>query len=112
MKIAIPTAEGKLNLHFGHCRAFSIVEVDDQSKKVVGSEEIPAPKHEPGVLPRFLGDIGVHVIIAGGMGMSAQNLFNAQGIEVVIGAPSKTPEELVTDYLAGTLKSGVNVCDH
>jgi len=44
--------------------------------------------------------------------MQAQNLFNQQGITVVIGAPSKTPTELVTDYLAGTLVSGDNVCDH
>jgi predicted Fe-Mo cluster-binding NifX family protein len=112
MKIAIPTAEGKLNLHFGHCRAFSLIDVDPQTKQILHAEEIPAPKHEPGVLPRFLGQQGVNMIIAGGMGMSAQNLFMEQGIEVCIGAPSKTPHELVTDYLAGTLVTGENVCDH
>ncbi len=112
MKIAIPTADGKLNLHFGHCRAFSLIDVDLQTKQIVQSTEIPAPKHEPGVLPRFLGEQGVNMIIAGGMGMSAQNLFMAQGIEVIIGAPAKTPEELVADYLTGSLVSGENVCDH
>ncbi|WP_422477437.1 NifB/NifX family molybdenum-iron cluster-binding protein [Pleomorphochaeta sp. DL1XJH-081] len=112
MKIAIPTAEGKLNLHFGHCKAFSLIDVDPTTKKIVRTEEIPAPRHEPGVLPRFLGELGVDVIIAGGMGMSAQNLFSAQGIEVVIGAPSKAPHELVTEYVSGTLISGDNVCDH
>jgi predicted Fe-Mo cluster-binding NifX family protein len=56
--------------------------------------------------------MGVGVIIAGGMGMSAQNLFHAQGIQVVIGAPSLTPEELAKSFLAGTLVSGDNVCDH
>lgn len=112
MKIAIPTANGVLNMHFGHCRAFTLVEVDPEQKKVVHSTEIPAPRHEPGVLPRFLGEQGVDVIIAGGMGVQAQNLFDGQGITVIIGAPAKTPEELVADFLSGTLVSGENVCDH
>ena len=112
MKIAVPTAEGKLNLHFGHCKAFSLIDIDVDTKQIVKEEEIPAPRHEPGVLPRFLGDLGVNVIIAGGMGMSAQNLFAAQNIAVVIGAPSKTPRELAVDYVSGTLESGDNVCDH
>ena len=112
MKIAIPTAEGKLNLHFGHCKAFSLIDVDLDTKRIVHAEEIPAPKHEPGVLPRFLAEQGVNMIIAGGMGMAAQNLFQQQGIEVIIGAPSKTAQELVADYLAGVLQSGENVCDH
>jgi len=112
MKIAIPTANGALNLHFGHCQSFSIFDVDQKTKQILKKEEIPAPKHEPGVLPRFLGELGVNVIIAGGMGMSAQNLFSAQGIDVVIGAPSKPLTELVMDYVSGTLLSGDNVCDH
>lgn len=112
MKIAIPTADGVLNMHFGHCKAFMLIEVDPHTKQIIHMSEIPAPRHEPGVLPRFLGEQGVDVIIAGGMGMQAQNLFDGQGITVVIGAPSKTPQELVTDFLAGTLVSGENVCDH
>jgi predicted Fe-Mo cluster-binding NifX family protein len=56
--------------------------------------------------------LGVDVIIAGGMGMQAQNLFDGQGITVIVGAPSKAPGDLVADYLAGTLVSGTNVCDH
>lgn len=112
MKIAVPTADGRLNLHFGHCKAFTLIDTDPKSNQIVKIEEIPAPKHEPGVLPRFLGEMGVGVIIAGGMGMSAQNLFHAQGIQVVIGAPSLTPEELAKSFLAGTLVSGDNVCDH
>jgi hypothetical protein len=29
-----------------------------------------------------------------------------------VGAPAETPEKLVSDYLAGTLMAGENVCDH
>lgn len=112
MRIAIPTANGLLNMHFGHCQAFTVIDVDTGTKKVLKSTDLPAPPHEPGLLPRFLGEHGVNVVIAGGMGMQAQNLFEGQGIAVIVGAPAKTPAELVEDYLAGRLVSGQNVCDH
>ena len=34
------------------------------------------------------------------------------GIRVVVGAAAETPETLVRQYLAGTLATGENVCDH
>jgi predicted Fe-Mo cluster-binding NifX family protein len=112
MKIAIPMAEGKLSLHFGHCEKFALVEVDQALKKIIKLEEIDAPPHEPGLLPRFLAGKGAGVIIAGGMGQRAQSLFAEQGIKVVVGAPPEAPEKIATDYLAGTLRTGNNACDH
>jgi Mrp family chromosome partitioning ATPase/predicted Fe-Mo cluster-binding NifX family protein len=112
MRIAIPIADGKLSMHFGHCERFALVDVDTQAKKILKREDIDAPKHEPGLLPPWLAERGTRIIIAGGMGQRAQALFTGQGIEVVVGAPAETPERLVADYLAGTLKSGENVCDH
>jgi len=112
MKIAIPLAEGKLTMHFGHCASFALVDVDDQTKKILGREDIPAPPHEPGLLPPWLAERGAKMIIAGGMGQRAQELFALEGIRVVVGAPSETPEKLITEYLAGTLVVGANVCDH
>ena len=112
MKIAIPCAEGKLCLHFGHCQSFEIVTVDPENKTISASEPMTPPAHEPGVLPAWLGELGVNVIIASGMGQRAQQLFTQQNIEVVVGAPSTTPKDLVTAYLNDTLKSGDNICDH
>jgi len=112
MKIAIPLAGGKLTAHFGHCEQFAVVDVDGESKTITGQVVLSPPRHEPGVLPAWLAEQGVGVVIAGGMGQRAQGLFNQQGIQVVVGAPSETPERLVTDYLAGTLQAGDNVCDH
>ncbi len=112
MKIAVPVANGLLNLHFGHCEAFAILDVDTEQKKIVAQSEIKAPAHEPGLLPRWLGERDVNMIIAGGMGQRAQSLFIQQGIEVIVGASCETPETLVNSYLAGTLQSGANACDH
>lgn len=99
-------------MHFGHCASFALVEVDDQTKKILGREDIPAPPHEPGLLPPWLAKQGAKMIIAGGMGQRAQELFAQQGIQVVVGAPPETPEKLVVDFFAGTLITGANTCDH
>jgi predicted Fe-Mo cluster-binding NifX family protein len=112
MKIAIPLAEGKLTAHFGHCASFALIDVDDQTQKMVKREDIPAPPHQPGLLPPWLAERGANMIIAGGMGQRAQELFARQGIRVLVGAPSETPEKLVSDFFAGTLQTGVNACDH
>lgn len=112
MKAAVPTADGKLCMHFGHCEKFSVVTVDDDTKTVTGTEELTPPQHEPGVLPKWLHEQGVNVIIAGGMGMRAQQFFTQFNIQVLVGAPALTPEVLVSQWLAGELQQGTNVCDH
>jgi ATP-binding protein involved in chromosome partitioning len=112
MKIAIPVSYGQLSAHFGHCEQFALVEVDPSEKKIIGTEYAVPPPHEPGVLPRWLHEQGVDVIIAGGMGQRAQQLFAQNGIGVVVGARCQAAEEVVTNYLQGTLEAGMNPCDH
>jgi len=112
MKIAIPLADGRLSMHFGHCEQFALVEVDEAAKKAGETELLTPPAHEPGALPRWLSEQGATVIIAGGMGMRAQQLFAQSGIAVIVGAPADTPEQLISAYLDGALQTGDNVCDH
>jgi Mrp family chromosome partitioning ATPase/predicted Fe-Mo cluster-binding NifX family protein len=112
MKIAIPMADGKLTTHFGHCESFALVDVNTIERKIIKREDIIPPPHEPGLLPPWLAERGVNMIIAGGMGQRAQGLFAQSGINVVVGAPADTPEQLVCDYLSGTLQVGANTCDH
>lgn len=112
MKIAIPLTAGKLSQHFGHCEHFAIVDVDSGSKSIKSQELAEPPAHEPGALPRWLHGMGVNVIIAGGMGQRAQQLFNQNQIEVVVGTPVDSPDNLVSAYLNKTLQAGENICDH
>ncbi len=112
MRIAIPLANGQLAMHFGHCEEFALVAVDAQEKKILGTETLTPPPHEPGALPRWLHEQGADVILAGGMGQRAQQLFAQSGITVVVGASSGTAEELAAAYLNGTLQTGENLCDH
>ena len=112
MRIACPVAAGKLCLHFGHCEKFAFVDVNPDDKSIIGTQELEPPVHAPGVLPRWLAENKVNVVIASGMGQRAQALFTEQGIEVLVGAPVESPEAAVEQYLAGTLQIGSNICDH
>lgn len=112
VKVAIPLAEGRLTTHFGHCASFAILVANKADGSVLSREEVVPPPHEPGLLPKWLGEREVKLIIAGGMGGRAQELFAQRGIAVVTGAPCLLPEELVSQHFKGTLQTGANGCDH
>lgn len=112
MKLALPVNDRKLSAHFGHCQQFAIVSVDAEKKVILDTELLTPPAHEPGVLPRWLGEMGVSRVIAGGMGQRAQELLAEKNIEVIIGAPVDEPQQLIRMYLDGRLVCGENVCDH
>ena len=67
--------------HFGHCETFEIFTTEDG--QIVSEESVDNPGHKPGFLPRFLHERGVNVIVAGGMGASAVDIFNENDIEVI-----------------------------
>jgi predicted Fe-Mo cluster-binding NifX family protein len=112
MKIAIPIAEGKLCLHFGHCQQFSMITVDENNK-ISATELLTPPAHEPGVLPKWLAANQVNLVLAGGMGHRAQNLLQEAGIKVIVGVQGDhTPEQAVEAYLNDRLATGDNACSH
>lgn len=111
MKFAVPTYEKKLCQHFGHCEAFALIETSENGT-ILKEEYVPAPEHQPGLLPGWLAERGVGCVIAGGMGSRAQQLFAEQGVAVVTGAQGEYPRDVVENYLRGTLVTGANTCDH
>lgn len=109
MKIAVSCNGSSIWAHFGHCENFMIFDVE--GSKIVSSENVPNPGHKPGFLPNFLADRGVNVIISGGMGGGAVEIFNERGVEVVVGA-SGDAKEAVEKYLKGELISTGEICSH
>ncbi|NLZ68467.1 MAG: dinitrogenase iron-molybdenum cofactor [Spirochaetales bacterium] len=108
MKIAVASnADLTVAGHFGHCENF--VFYNTQEGKIVEKTVVPNPGHRPGFLPNFLADNGAEVIIAGGMGGGAVDIFNERGVEVVIGATGDG-EENVVKYLKGELVSTGSIC--
>ncbi len=109
-KIAIPVEKGKRCAHFGHCEKFYVAVIDNN--KIKEEQEITPPEHQPGLYPKWMKSLGVQCVIAGGMGEKAQDLFRQNGIQLYTGVPVKTAADLAQDYIQGTLKSGVNSCNH
>ena len=107
MKIAVATENRMVSGHFGFCECFTLF--DTEGNNITGETQVPNPGHKPGFLPNFLGDMGVEVIIAGGMGGGAVEIFNERNIEVVVGATGDI-EENVKKYLKGELISTGSIC--
>jgi predicted Fe-Mo cluster-binding NifX family protein len=115
MKIAVASdggAEGNAASHFAHCSHFVVFEVEGGKVGNAAAMENPyKEKHVPGAIPEYVKSLGASVLITGGIGPSAIQLFGKMGIEVICGARGKV-SELVVDYLEGKLKADENSCAH
>jgi len=109
-RFGVPVSDGKLDAHFGHCKQYSLIDVLSNGELV--EEIVDAPPHEPGLLPRWLSEKHVTDVIAGGMGKKAIEIFNANNVNVFVGAPQLTSHELVKGFLNKTIEFTSNYCDH
>lgn len=107
MKIVVAAIGSEVAGHFGHCENFNFY--DTENGKIIGEEVVANPGHKPGFLPNFLADRGAKVIISGGMGGGAVDIFNERDVEVVVGA-SGDAKQAVLDYLSGKLVTTGEVC--
>ena len=102
---------GQISQHFGRCPSYLIVDVE--GNEVKQSEVVENPyytNHIPGKVPQFIKEQEVQVMIAGGMGPRAIDMFNTFGIEVVTGAIGNAGNVLQA-YLQGEI-TGVEPCNH
>jgi predicted Fe-Mo cluster-binding NifX family protein len=109
-KVAVPTVDGSFSAHFGRSTGFAVFEVDPQARTILGRQDLPTPAHEHGAYPALLQDHGVTVVLAGGMGPGARNLFAERRIQVLVGVSGDNPDALVTSFLDGALTDGTNLC--
>ena len=107
---AIPVTDGLLSSHFGHCQEFYFAKVENN--QIVEERMQTPPEHEPGLYPKWVKAQGGELVIGGGMGQKARNLFDENGVDYVVGAPNLEPRKVLEAYLAGTLVTSANTCDH
>lgn len=107
---AIPTENGVLCAHFGHCQQFAVVEVENN--QIISTSNVIPPEHVPGLYPAWVAQLGATDVIAGGMGQQAITLFNQQKINVFVGAPIDDPSALVKRFLEDKLELNANYCNH
>jgi predicted Fe-Mo cluster-binding NifX family protein len=103
--------DGEVGAHFGRCPYYVLVEA--RGETVTGSRVVANPyvdMHQPGVMPRFIRDLGTDVIIAGGMGPRAIEMFHGFDIDVATGATGSVTAVLGA-YLRGEHR-GVIPCAH
>ena len=111
MKIAIPTREGRVDDHFGHCDHYTIFTIEEG--EVVATQTLPAPQGcgcKSGIAG-VLAEMGVEVMLAGNMGQGAKNVLERNGIRVVRGC-SGSVDVLVQTYLRGFVFDNGQACDH
>jgi predicted Fe-Mo cluster-binding NifX family protein len=109
MRIAIPTIGKYISDHFGRCEKY--IFIDTKDNKLIEKFEKASPKHAPSVIPKFLKDEGVDIVITSGIGQKALALFNSFDIKVLTGVTGEV-EEIIKNYLAGSLSTGESTCNH
>lgn len=107
MKIAIATDGTNVAHHFGRCQKYTIVDIVDG--EISSRDEVDSPPHQRGYLPKFLSEFDVEMIVAGGMGRRAQEMFSERGIETCIGVTGDI-DEVIDSIVSGTLEVGESTC--
>ena len=110
MKIAIPTAEGKLCAHFGHCESFTFAKINPVTNEI---ESVETKIPEEGISCQsasWISEQGANIVLAGGMGGRPMTIFAQNGVEVIAGCPELPIREVLESYVTGTLETGENAC--
>lgn len=108
--IAVPVTKGRFSTHFGGAEAFGLFEVDEAGRQILSKTLVQAPPHERGAFPIWLREQGAGVVLAGGMGPRAAQMFGSFGIRVVAGIVGEDPEAVVRAFLSGTLAPSGELC--
>ena len=112
MKIAVPTREGVVDNHFGHCDHYTIFTVEGET--VVESMSLPSPQGCgcKSNIASVLEQMGVTVMLAGNMGEGAKNKLSQHNIRVIRGCAGKV-SAVVEAFLKGfVFDSGIGCHAH
>lgn len=111
MKIAVPTRDGHVDDHFGHCAYYTVYDISEG--QILSKSKLASPEGcgcKSGIAG-ILRQMGVNVMLAGNMGQGAKNVLELQRIEVVRGC-SGDVDELVKLYLEGKVSDNGEACAH
>jgi len=110
MKIAVTYENGKIFQHFGHTEQFKVYDI--QNSAIVKAEVIDTNGSGHGALAGLLSNLGVDILICGGIGGGAQMALMQAGIKL-FGGVTGDADDAVAACIAGTLSYNPNAkCDH
>ena len=110
MKIALPTREGYVDEHFGHCEHFTIFTVDE-NRHIVAEETFTPPPGcgcKSNVIPTLAG-MGVSVLLGGNMGEGARQILESNGIKVYRGCNGEA-KSVAKSWLEGSIADSGHGC--
>lgn len=101
MKVAVTyDADGQIFQHFGHTQEIKVYNTNNTA--ITGSEIMFTGQNGHGSMAAFLKDLGVDVLICGGIGGGAKKALTEAGITFYPYAQGDA-DEAVRAYLNGTL---------
>jgi len=106
--VAVSVDNKNVSMHFGRCEKYCLYEIQDEH--IVKKTEVKNPGHEPFFLPKFLSEKRVDVLITGGIGPRAIELFKKLNIKIITNVEGKT-EKAISDYLSGKTKEETQPCE-
>jgi predicted Fe-Mo cluster-binding NifX family protein len=109
MKIAVPTRNNVVDEHFGHCEFYTIFNIENN--KIINSEILPSPQGCgcKSNIAAVLNEMGVTIMLAGGMGQGAVNVLTSYGIDVLRGC-SGDVRKLTEAFLEGLVNDSGESC--
>ena len=111
MKIAVPTRDGVIDDHFGHCAYYTIFEIENN--EIVATSRLESPQGcgcKSGIAAD-MESMGIEVMLAGNMGEGAKNKLESHNIKVVRGCRGNI-EMGVRASLIGLIKDSGEGCSH
>lgn len=110
MKIAVTYENGHIFQHFGHTQQFKIYEIS--GSQIIGAQIVDTNGSGHGALAGFLKELGVEVLICGGIGGGARAALGEAGIRLYPGVQGEADTQLKA-LLDGSLQyDPETVCSH
>lgn len=121
VRVALPLAAGRVVGSVESAERFALLDVEAATMRVISRMDTAAPEKESrpepavptdtaladaGLVAAWLQGRGVQVLLCGSMGEDVQGLYAERSVQVVLDAAPDIPEELVAEYLAGSLHHG------
>ncbi|MCK5276879.1 MAG: hypothetical protein KAK04_00050 [Cyclobacteriaceae bacterium] len=103
VKVAIPVTGDLLSENFKDCSYYVIYEIDN--KEVVNKKKEVPPKKLRNELSKWTETSGITDVIVHGIDNPSVNYFSTTKINLFVGVTINEPEQLIEEYLKGTLQS-------
>ena len=112
MKIAIPTRNGAVDDHFGHCAYYTIFTIsEDRQITATETQDSPEGCGCKSNIASVLEAKGVELMLAGNMGEGAKNTLEAHHIRVIRGCSGQI-ETVANAWLRGEITDSGESCHH